>query len=157
MWWRWIMWRSGDKISTNHLYLGNFVTDAMVWAYRASAEPVVLAIINSGGIRASFDRGNITMEDLLISFPFRNTFDIVLMRGLYLRQTFEHSVANMMPDGKNEAGRFLQVCEFYLAPERKLFNFTAQIANWNDYSADIVLDMMVEIIESNHWNWFLNF
>ena len=44
----------------------------MVWAYRASAEPVVLAIINSGGIRASFDRGNITMEDLLISFPFRN-------------------------------------------------------------------------------------
>ena len=43
----------------------------MVWAYRASAEPVVLAIINSGGIRASFDRGNITMEDLLISFPFR--------------------------------------------------------------------------------------
>ena len=79
------------------------------------------------------------------------------MRGLYLRQTFEHSVANMMPDGKNEAGRFLQVCEFYFAQERKLFNFTAQIANWNDYSADIVLDMMVEIIESNHWNWFLNF
>ena len=100
------------------------MTDAMVWAYRASAEPVVLAIINSGGIRASFDRGNITMEDLLISFPFRNTFDIVLMKGVYLRQTFEHSVANMMPDGKNEAGRFLQVCEFYFAPEIVQFHCT---------------------------------
>ena len=63
------MWKSGETLNIS--IAGNFVTDAMVWAYRASAEPVVLAIINSGGIRASFDRGNITMEDLLISFPFR--------------------------------------------------------------------------------------
>ena len=48
------------------------------------------------------------MEDLLISFPFRNTFDVVLIEGIYLRQAFENSVANMKPDGKNEAGRFLQ-------------------------------------------------
>ena len=85
---------------------GNFVTDAMVWAYRE--DNISLALINSGGIRASFDKGNITMEDLLISFPFRNTFDVVLIQGIYLRQAFENSVANMKPDGKNEAGRFLQ-------------------------------------------------
>ena len=66
-------------------------------------------MIQSGGIRASFARGNITMENLLNSFPFRNTFDIVAIRGAHLREAFEHSVAEMLPNGSNEAGRFLQV------------------------------------------------
>ena len=55
------------------------MTDAMVWAYRQSQDDISLSMINSGGIRASFDEGNITMEDLLISFPFRNTFDLVML------------------------------------------------------------------------------
>merc|ERR1712130_449592 len=58
--------------------------------------------------------GNITMEDLLMSFPFRNTFDIVSIRGHILRKVFEHSVASMGPEGRNEAGRFLQVGGFKL-------------------------------------------
>ena len=92
-----------------HFFAGNFVTDAMVWAYRNQAgDPVSLALINSGGIKGFIDQGNITMENLLISFPFRNTFDVVLIKGLFLRQAFEHSVASMESDGRNEAGRFLQ-------------------------------------------------
>jgi len=94
--------------------IGNLVTDAMVWAYRESQEDVRLSLVNSGGIRASFDKGNITMEDLLMSFPFRNTFDIVSIRGHILRKVFEHSVASMGPEGRNEAGRFLQVGGFKL-------------------------------------------
>lgn len=94
--------------------IGNLVTDAMVWAYRQSQDDISLSMINSGGIRASFDEGNITMEDLLISFPFRNTFDLVFIQGNYLRRALEHSVANMQPDGRNEAGRFLQVSGFKL-------------------------------------------
>jgi len=94
--------------------IGNLVTDAMVWAYRESQEDVRLSLVNSGGIRASFDQGNITMEDLLMSFPFRNTFDIVSIRGHILRKVFEHSVASMGPEGRNEAGRFLQVGGFKL-------------------------------------------
>ena len=85
------------------------MTDAMVWAYKSNQDKIVLAMINSGGIKASFDKGNITMENLLMSFPFRNTYDVVLIQGKYLRQALEHSVANMNPDGSNEAGRFLQV------------------------------------------------
>ena len=92
-----------------HFFAGNFVTDAMVWAYRNQAgDPVSLALINSGGIKGFIDQGNITMENLLISFPFRNTFDVVLIKGLFLRQAFEHNVASMESDGRNEAGRFLQ-------------------------------------------------
>ena len=88
---------------------GNFVTDAMVWAYRdQTGDRVSLAMINSGGIKGFIDKGNITMENLLRSFPFRNTFDVVLIKGLFLRQAFEHSVASMKSDGRNEAGRFLQ-------------------------------------------------
>ena len=88
---------------------GNFVTDAMVWAYRdQTGDRVSLAMINSGGIKGYIDKGNITMENLLRSFPFRNTFDVVLIKGFFLRQAFEHSVASMESDGRNEAGRFLQ-------------------------------------------------
>ena len=86
----------------------------MVWAYRTNQERILLAIINSGGIKASFNKGNITMEDLLMSFPFRNTYDVVMMKGEHLRQALEHSVANMQPDGTNDAGRFLQVWQKYL-------------------------------------------
>merc|ERR1712192_376679 len=65
--------------------IGNLVTDAMVWAYRESQEDVRLSLVNSGGIRASFD--------------------IVSIRGHILRKVFEHSVASMGPEGRNEAGR----------------------------------------------------
>lgn len=90
--------------------IGNLVTDAMVWAHRE--HDIQLAMVNSGGIRASFDRGRITMGDLLNSFPFRNTFDVVVLRGDTIRKIFEHSVANMKEDGRNDAGRFLQVSGF---------------------------------------------
>lgn len=90
--------------------IGNLVTDAMVWAHREN--DIHLAMVNSGGIRASFDRGRITMGDLLNSFPFRNTFDIVVLRGDTVRRMLEHSVANMREDGRNDAGRFLQVSGF---------------------------------------------
>ena len=89
------------------------MTDAMVWAYRGqTGDSVSLAMINSGGIKGYIDKGNITMENLLTSFPFRNTFDVVLIKGLFLRQAFEHSVASMQEEGRNEAGRFLQAHKY---------------------------------------------
>ena len=49
------------------------------------------------------------MKIPLILSLIRNTFDIVFIRGKFLREAFENSVANMGADGRNEAGRFLQV------------------------------------------------
>ena len=92
----------------------------MVWAYRdQTGERVALAMINSGGIKGFIDKGNITMENLLRSFPFRNTFDVVLIKGVFLRQAFEHSVASMESDGRNEAGRQAQ-CAHALEREASL-------------------------------------
>ena len=98
--------------------VGNFMTDSMVWAYRNKrahdGSKIRLALANSGSIRASFDKGNITVEDMLITFPFQNTYDLINITGKHLRQAFEHSVVSMSEDGKNDAGRFLQVKGFKL-------------------------------------------
>ena len=45
-----------------------------------------LALSNAGGIRASFDEGNITLADLMTAFPFQNTFDIIKIKGQFIRQ-----------------------------------------------------------------------
>ena len=52
-----------------------------------------LALINSGGIRAAIDAGNVTLEDLLTTFPFSNTFDVVTLPGSAIRDMLEHSVS----------------------------------------------------------------
>jgi len=98
--------------------IGDLLTDAMVWAHRD--KDIRLAIVPSGGIRASFDKGKITMFDLLASFPFRNTFDVVILRGETLRKIFKHSVSQMKKFGRNDSGRFLQVSGFRLTYEMGL-------------------------------------
>ena len=42
---------------------------------------VRIALCNSGGIRAALQEGNVTLEDLMTSFPFSNTFDAVTVSG----------------------------------------------------------------------------
>ena len=69
--------------------MGNFVVDAMLRAWHNKTLPdgsrVRLSLANSGGIRAPFEKGNITQADLLAAFPFQNTFDLVTIEGRYLR------------------------------------------------------------------------
>ena len=54
---------------------GNWVADVMVGAWAGKAGPgggpVHVALVNSGGVRSSLDQGNITMADLLSTFPFQ--------------------------------------------------------------------------------------
>ena len=70
-----------------------------------------IAIINSGGIRSSIEAGNVTLEDLLTAFPFQNTFDVISIKGKYLREALEHSVASFDSQGvsSSNGGGFLQV------------------------------------------------
>ena len=68
-----------------------------------------LALCNSGAIRAPFDAGNVTMEDLLTSFPFANTIDAISLEGKHIREALEHSVGKLNADGTGDSGRFLQV------------------------------------------------
>ena len=96
--------------------LGNFVCDSMVRSWENNTMPdnsiVRLALSNSGGIRATIEKGNITTGDLLTVFPFQNTFDVITVAGKHIKEAFEHSVAKMTEDGRDAGGRFLQVSGF---------------------------------------------
>lgn len=64
--------------------LGSYATDAMLtWDYSAYniGGDIDLAIINTGGIRATIDSGNITRADVFEVFPFNNMVVLVNMRG----------------------------------------------------------------------------
>jgi len=93
--------------------LGNWVADAMVWAWRGKKAPgggsVRIGLVNSGAIRSAFNKGNITLADLLSTFPFQNTFDVSTLLGSNLRLALEHSVFPMDSKGNAGSGQFLQV------------------------------------------------
>ena len=48
----------------------------------------------------------------MTAFPFQNTFDIIKIKGEFLREAFEHSVSLMTRYGQDGGGRFLQVSGF---------------------------------------------
>ncbi|KAL3883277.1 hypothetical protein ACJMK2_029560 [Sinanodonta woodiana] len=93
--------------------LGNLATDAMInyhldymkangtWAAAS------IALVQSGGIRASIEPGNITLGNVLTVFPFGNNIDLVKIRGIHLRKMIEHAVVNYDP--QNRPGAFLQM------------------------------------------------
>lgn len=48
-----------------------------------------------------------TLEDLYTIMPFQNTIDKITLKGIHLKQAFEHAVAGYDP--AEAAGKFLQV------------------------------------------------
>jgi len=98
---------------TRESALGSLVSDIMVWSYRHkqnSGERVHLAFTNSGGIRGSFEKGNITKGDLLGAFPFQNSYDLLTLKGSTILKAMEHS-ATVIGAIQN-TGRFLQYSGF---------------------------------------------
>ena len=79
---------------------------------------MALAFINSGGLRGDFELGNITMYDVLTVLPFKNSIDVITIKGKYLLQSFEIVAGGKWAteaDGsltKAGSGRFLQVSGF---------------------------------------------
>ncbi|XP_052089226.1 5'-nucleotidase-like [Mytilus californianus] len=91
--------------------LGNLIADGMVHQNLLHADSVdgakvFISIVNSGAIRSSIERGNITIGNVLEVSPFRNTIDTIKLRGDYLLQALEHSVADYDIDGPG--GAYLQ-------------------------------------------------
>jgi len=66
-------------------------------------------LVNSGAIRSAFNEGDITLADLLSTFPFQNTFDVSSLLGRSLKLALEHSVFPMDSKGNAGSGQFLQV------------------------------------------------
>ncbi|WP_305768653.1 bifunctional metallophosphatase/5'-nucleotidase [Candidatus Epulonipiscium viviparus] len=80
--------------------LGNFAADA----YRSALETDV-AIVNAGGIRATIEAGEITLEDIINVHPWGNDTMSVLATGQTILNALEMG-AKSMPSG---SGGFLHV------------------------------------------------
>ena len=88
------------NVRTGETNLGNLITDTMVKSTGAD-----IAFTNGGGIRASIPTGDITIEQILGSFPFTNTLAVIEVTGAELLQALEHGV-DLYPE---QAGHFPHV------------------------------------------------
>jgi len=83
--------------------MGNTVADAML--ARTAALGPTIALANGGGLRASLERGTITLGDVLTVLPFQNKLYTMDLLGSDIVAALEHGV-NAVEEG---AGRFPQV------------------------------------------------
>lgn len=89
-----------ENVRTGETNLGNLITDAMIVASGAD-----VALTNGGGIRASIDAGDITLGEVLTSFPFTNVLTNIEVTGADLMAALEHGVK----DYPEAAGHFPHV------------------------------------------------
>ncbi|MCD7954389.1 MAG: bifunctional metallophosphatase/5'-nucleotidase [Lachnospiraceae bacterium] len=85
-------------VRTEETNLGDLITDAMLWyATRDGVETLgieeenIVAITNGGGIRATIEAGDITMNDINTVLPFGNTVAVVYVTGEVLLESLEAS------------------------------------------------------------------
>ncbi len=83
--------------------MGNLVADAML--ARVADQGIDIAIMNSGGIRASMDAGEITMGEVLTVLPFQNALSTFRLTGEQVIAALENGVSQV----EEVAGRFPQV------------------------------------------------
>ena len=75
---------------TEETNLGDFAADSILWAARqALGDQVAAAITNGGGIRASIQVGDITMNDMKTVFPFGNEVSVLEVKGSELLEALE--------------------------------------------------------------------
>jgi 2',3'-cyclic-nucleotide 2'-phosphodiesterase (5'-nucleotidase family) len=85
--------------------LGNLIADGMLSKAKQYNEDAVIAFQNGGGIRASINRGEITVGELITTLPFGNTLATMTLKGAEVKTALEQSVSQA--PGLN--GGFLQV------------------------------------------------
>lgn len=73
-----------NQVRKGETNLGNLLTDAMLDATGAD-----LAMTNGGGIRASIDVGDITIEEIITVLPFGNTVIVKPLSGAEVKEALE--------------------------------------------------------------------
>ena len=67
-----------------------------------------IAIMNSGGIKTEILENTLSMEDLLKILPYKNTIDVLELKGSTIRKVLEKSTL-LLSSEKEDFGSFLQV------------------------------------------------
>ncbi|XP_071505522.1 snake venom 5'-nucleotidase-like [Diadema antillarum] len=91
--------------------LGNLIADGMVSQNNKNPDElrwndVGIALMNGGSIRASINKGDITIGDIGNVLPFGNTVDVMEIEGRYLLEALENAM--LLYDPTVLDGRFLQ-------------------------------------------------
>lgn len=94
---------SRENCRTKECAMGNLVSDAIL--DRVKGQGVEIVISNGGGLRASIDKGTVTMGEVLTVLPFQNTLATFQISGKDLVAGLEGGLSQI-EDG---AGRFPQV------------------------------------------------
>lgn len=82
-------------VRTKETNLGNLIADGMLDAARAAGTGAVMALQNSGGIRASIEAGPITMGDVLTVLPFNNDLVTMTLTGQEIKEALENGVSRI--------------------------------------------------------------
>lgn len=72
--------------------IGNLIADAMLAGAKAKDADTVIAFQNGGGIRATIEKGPITVGEVMNVLPFGNDPVTGALTGQQIKETFEHSV-----------------------------------------------------------------
>lgn len=83
-----------ENVRTGETNLGNLLTDAMMEIGEAD-----VALANGGGIRDSMEEGEITVNDVIQSFPFENYLVVIEVTGQDIIDALEHG-ADAYPEEK---------------------------------------------------------
>ncbi|WP_411033451.1 5'-nucleotidase C-terminal domain-containing protein [Shinella sp. BYT-45] len=83
--------------------MGNLVADAIL--DRVKAQGISIAIQNGGGLRASIDKGVVTMGEVLTVLPFQNSLATFQLKGSDVIAALENGLGQI----EEGAGRFPQV------------------------------------------------
>lgn len=82
-----------EFVRTGETNLGNLITDGMVATAQTINPDVTMAVTNGGGIRASIDKGDITLGEVQTVMPFGNALAIMELTGAEIREALETSVS----------------------------------------------------------------
>ncbi|KAF4981867.1 hypothetical protein FZEAL_2387 [Fusarium zealandicum] len=101
------------KCQKGDCLLGQVMADAML-DYRLNQsrngdDKADFAFINSGGVRATIEKGDITRGEVLTSFPFGNAIVELTFTGSELQEIFEGAVSGINQKNKKEVTSWFQV------------------------------------------------
>ncbi|CAG5115172.1 unnamed protein product, partial [Candidula unifasciata] len=99
---------------TTECNLGNMVTDSFVHQHLQHMDvdswaSVGIAVVNAGSFRASINKGDITIEDVVFVQPFRNTVSVMEILGQTLLDMLEYGASKWTQNRDEAFGGFLQV------------------------------------------------
>ena len=79
-------------VRTQEMPLGNLIADVLL-AAASKSDRAVAVLVNSGGIRASINAGDVTFENALAALPFGNTLAVVDLKGEELVAALDHGLS----------------------------------------------------------------